>query len=233
MHDRLSLLSRMSNPEPQDRPPETTPRSQQSQVHQTPNLLSRMNIQQTQQMRPLSLTEEVLVECNALVEGYRKGEVSKATVYVEIQSKLTKALGDDRARSDAAFGSFIATIESHDAEIGAAARKGRAFDPTHRALLYRIQMGGSPMMRSQSPRNSRSTSQHMLGSRVGETNIPSYETPSLKRSSSLRLTPLTQKQPRGPLLMNQTVPSSPTRNGRMSSPAEQSISMPSTTHDES
>ena len=77
--------------------------------------------------------QDVLVNCNALVEGYRKGEISKAAVYVEIQSKLTKALGDDRARSDAAFGSFIASIESHDAEVGAAYRKGRHFDPEQRS----------------------------------------------------------------------------------------------------
>lgn len=77
--------------------------------------------------------QDVLVECNALVEGYRKGEVSKASAYVEIQSKLAGALGDDRARSDAAFGSFIATIESHDAEVRAAVKKGRAFNSEKRS----------------------------------------------------------------------------------------------------
>src|ERR1700678_1176761 len=73
--------------------------------------------------------QEVLVDCNSLVDKYRKGEVSKATVYVEIQSKLTTALGDDRSRSDAAFGLFIATIESHDAKAGADARRGGVFRP--------------------------------------------------------------------------------------------------------
>ena len=77
--------------------------------------------------------QDVLVECNSLVERYRKGEISKASVYVEIQSELTKALSDDRARSDAAFGSFIATIESHDSEVGAATKKGRADLPQQRA----------------------------------------------------------------------------------------------------
>jgi hypothetical protein len=76
---------------------------------------------------------DILVECNSLVEAYRRGEVPKATVYVEIQSKLTKALGDDRARSDAAFGSFIATIESHDAEVGGATKRGGIFDPRQRS----------------------------------------------------------------------------------------------------
>ena len=48
------------------------------------------------------------------------------SAYVEIQSRLVGALGDDRARTDAAFGSFIVTIESHDAEVGAAVKKGNA-----------------------------------------------------------------------------------------------------------
>ena len=77
--------------------------------------------------------QDVLIRCNSLVERYRKGEIPKASVYVEIQSKLSEALGNNRARSDAAFGSFIATIESHDSEIGAAAGKGRAFNPNQRS----------------------------------------------------------------------------------------------------
>jgi hypothetical protein len=68
--------------------------------------------------------QDVLIECNSLVERYRKGEVSKASVYVDIQSKLVRALGNDRARTDAAFGSFISTIESHDSEVEAATKRG-------------------------------------------------------------------------------------------------------------
>jgi hypothetical protein len=75
----------------------------------------------------------VLVDCNALVEEYRRGEISKAAVYVEIQTRLARALGDNRSRSDAAFGSFIATIESHDSEIGAAARRGGAAEQAQRS----------------------------------------------------------------------------------------------------
>ena len=78
------------------------------------------------------LYREVLVECNSLVERYRKGEVSKAFVYVEIQSNLARALGNDRVRSDAAFGSFIATVESHDTEAGAATSRGKAYERTQR-----------------------------------------------------------------------------------------------------
>ena len=77
--------------------------------------------------------QNVLVGCNSLVEQYRKGEITKASAYVDIQSKLAEALENDRARSDAAFGSFIATIESHDSEVGAAAGKGRAIHPMQRS----------------------------------------------------------------------------------------------------
>jgi hypothetical protein len=69
--------------------------------------------------------QDVLVSCNTIVEGYRKGEIPKASAYVDIQSRLAAALGEDRSRSDAAFGSFIATIESHDSEVGAATNRGR------------------------------------------------------------------------------------------------------------
>src|SRR5271168_177115 len=79
------------------------------------------------------LYQNILIECNALVEEYRKGEIPKSTVYVEIQSKLAKALGDDRARSDAAFGSFIATIESHDSELMQAAKRGTAYEGRERS----------------------------------------------------------------------------------------------------
>jgi hypothetical protein len=77
--------------------------------------------------------QDVLVECNRLIEEYRKGKISKASVYVEIQSKLVGALGDNRARSDAAFGSFIATIESHDSEVEMAARRAAAVDTRKRS----------------------------------------------------------------------------------------------------
>jgi hypothetical protein len=82
--------------------------------------------------------QDVLVHCNNLVGKYRKGEISKVSVYVDIQARLTEALGSDRARSDAAFGSFIATIESHDSEIGEASRRGlmgesRAVNPQQRS----------------------------------------------------------------------------------------------------
>ena len=73
--------------------------------------------------------QDILVECDSLVQRYRKGEIPKATAYIDIQSKLSGALGDDRSRSDAAFGSFISTIESHDSEVAAASKRGLRGEP--------------------------------------------------------------------------------------------------------
>ena len=79
------------------------------------------------------LYREVHVECNSIVKSYRKGEISKASVYVKIQSNLVRALGNDRTRSDAAFGWFIATVESHDTEAGDASSRGKAFERAQRS----------------------------------------------------------------------------------------------------
>src|ERR1700678_2659729 len=107
----------------------------------------------------------VLVNCNALVEGYRKGEVSKASVYFKIQSKLTKVFGDDRARTDAAFGSFMQPSRAMTPRAQQQLEEGefsnRKSAPP--ALLYRFQMEDNQMS-SRSPSESRSTSQHMHGS---------------------------------------------------------------------
>ena len=77
--------------------------------------------------------QNVLVDCNTLVEEYRKGKVSKPTVYSKIQAKLASSLKDDSERVDAAFGSFIATIESHDSETAMAARRGTRTRGRHSA----------------------------------------------------------------------------------------------------
>ena len=90
-----------------------------------------------------SIYQDILIDCNTLVGKYRKGEISKASAYIDIQSKLSGALGDDRTRSDAAFGSFIATIESHDAEVEAASRRGLRGEPK---MVNQLQRSPSPLV---------------------------------------------------------------------------------------
>lgn len=118
--------------------PESTDQSASGQQNnsRSSNTIQDEESEQSSGITPSSNSEfyqNILVECNALVEEYRKGEIPKATVYVEIQSKLVKALGDDRARTDAAFGAFIATIESHDSEVEGANKRGRVFDSRRRS----------------------------------------------------------------------------------------------------
>ena len=127
---------------------------------------------------------DILVECNSLVEEYRKGETSKATVYVEIQSRLARALGEDRARSDAAFGSFIATIESHDSEIGGATQRGAIFDPRQRSTSLapsdadERQSDGEPV--SKKPRVDESAYAWVSGRRDRHTSLSDNLTKTLK-----------------------------------------------------
>lgn len=76
--------------------------------------------------------QDVLVNCNTLIKAYHKGEITKPSVYVEIQLKLAKALGSDRERTNVTFRSFIATVESHDSKMEAAVTKGRAINLVQR-----------------------------------------------------------------------------------------------------
>jgi hypothetical protein len=127
MPDKRSLLSRMTDQEPPD------PLLQ----YQLPDVSESSNTQPTGTNVQSCFSagtpsdsisgeyQDVLVSCNTIVEGYRKGDIPKASAYVDIQSRLAAALGEDRSRSDAAFGSFIATIKSHDSEVGAATNRGR------------------------------------------------------------------------------------------------------------
>jgi hypothetical protein len=95
-----------------------------------------MNVEQEQPRResptPQSeVFQNVLIGCNSLIEEYRKRKISKPTVYSNIWAKLTEALGDDQAKIDTAFRSFITTVESHDSETEMAARRGAVANREH------------------------------------------------------------------------------------------------------
>ena len=151
MHNKRNPLFQMKAQEPQLQDPlhlhpdlQSQESSLLSQISETkgplfiqpPNLLTQMHsLESLEDLRLMesAVFQEVLVDCNSLVEAYWKEEILKATVYIEIQSKLAKALSDNRGRLDSAFGSFIATIKSHDSEVTAAASKGKAFNPLQRS----------------------------------------------------------------------------------------------------
>ena len=98
---------------------------QTSKETRSPSLLSRITSLTDLQGLPLQQTRGSIktFSSSAIHSSRGKGEKSKVSVYVDIQSKIFQALGKDRERSDAAFESFIATIESHDSELEMAARR--------------------------------------------------------------------------------------------------------------
>src|SRR6202522_1644646 len=89
-----------------------------------------VELEQTPRSSPIP---QSTVYQNVLVEEYRKGKMSKPTVYSKIRAKLASSLEEDTDRIDAAFGSFIATVESHDSETAMAARRGARGGVRHRA----------------------------------------------------------------------------------------------------
>jgi hypothetical protein len=66
-----------------------------------------------------------LTTCNNFVNQYRKGEISKASAYMGIQEAIFETDGISDENAEAGFGSFIATIENHDAEVAMASGRGK------------------------------------------------------------------------------------------------------------
>jgi hypothetical protein len=61
--------------------------------------------------------QNALFTCDTLVVEYKRGKISKAKVYAEIQNTLSVAIRENQPRFESAINSFIATIESLDSEI--------------------------------------------------------------------------------------------------------------------
>ena len=168
--------------------------------------------------------QDVLIDCNTLVERYQKGEKRPSMLRSSLSlPRGSLTTGQDLMRHlDRSSQLLRATIRK--LELRQAREKRSTWCSAPPALLYRIQMNHSPM-RSLSPKESRSMSQRMHGLPVDQTNKQSYETPLQRRSSSSKHTPLIRRQLSDHSLMNPIVLSSQTLNGKMSSPEGQSISM--------
>jgi hypothetical protein len=67
-----------------------------------------------------------LTTCNNFINQYRKGEISKASVYMAIQGAMFEADGISNENAEAGFKSFITMIENHDAEVALASGRGKA-----------------------------------------------------------------------------------------------------------
>jgi hypothetical protein len=61
--------------------------------------------------------QTVLKACDNFVSDYRRGRISKAGAYGAIQSEIARVLTNEDGKAEAAFGSFIASIESYDTEV--------------------------------------------------------------------------------------------------------------------
>ena len=73
-------LSTRHNPQPSD--------TQPTETDEWPSNSARSSAESNSEFY-----QDVLIRCNSLIERYRKGEIPKVSVYVEIQSKLSEALG--------------------------------------------------------------------------------------------------------------------------------------------
>jgi hypothetical protein len=72
--------------------------------------------------------QETLRYCHGIADAYKKGSLTKARAYAEIQnkiqSKVVEIFEGDQTRADTAFEAFIALIENLDNELNAATRRG-------------------------------------------------------------------------------------------------------------
>jgi hypothetical protein len=89
-----------------------------------PGLNTEQTAGQSNATRIFKDYQSILEDCNKAVVGYRKGDIAKAKAYTTIHKRLSDSLGEDTDRIEESFESFIATIESHDTEVQAAARRG-------------------------------------------------------------------------------------------------------------
>src|ERR1700678_3418021 len=228
MHDRLSLYdrlnsqSRMDNQEPQGRQtPEITLLNRLSQGIQTPSLLSRMENQHSLQGLPLrqaqgsitTFSSTVMPLSKDIVRGrsLKRRRISKSNLSLPKSSEMIER--EPMQLLDHSSRPLRAMTPRMRQQLEEEEFSNRKSAPP--ALLYRFQMEDGQMS-SQSPSESRSTSQRMHGSKTDKTNVRCYETPLRRHSNSLRSTQSTLNQQSDPSSMSQTVPSSPTLSGKIS-----------------
>jgi hypothetical protein len=85
---------------------------------------------------PSRIPEEhaaAIKDCEEFVDQYKKGSKSKAATYSQIERRIIEAVGDDTAAAEAAFESYIQTIENLDTEIERASRREKGVGEKRRA----------------------------------------------------------------------------------------------------
>ena len=146
MQGNRSLLSRMKDPGPPGQNlhlhcqdslhPEKTllkwmDQTIQSLSSQSPNLLTRIHLQDSQQDLLLNWIQDSTKKYSSSVTPSSRSTArgrSLKRLYMSRSNQTSPEPSDDRTRWDAAFGLFIATVESHDMEAGAASSRGKVFE---------------------------------------------------------------------------------------------------------
>ena len=243
MHDKHSLIYRITNQEPQDlllqdhpqvhQQPEPTLLNRISQRVQTPRLLDRMSSPDSLQGLPLKQAQEGIKmyssSATPSLKDIERGRSPKHQYMSTSNLNSPKPLemtepGPMQPSGLSSRLSKVTTLRSkRHREEEASPHSTHCSAPP--ALLYRFQMGMDQMV-NQPPKRLKSTNQSMPGLPVGKTNAPCYETVSQKHSSSLKPIQSILKQPNDLLSMNQIVPNSPILNGRTLSLEERLTSMP-------
>src|SRR6202522_4605168 len=235
--DIPSLLSRMSDQQIWDQhlqhfQPQPISLGNTSQIAQTPSLLARMTSPDSLQKLPLNRAQRAIKKCSSTViplsrnieRGRSRKRLYTSTSNQNLRERLEMTGRDlmlrlgHSSRLSKVMTQTLEELETEDLEPST-----RFGAPP--ALLDRIQTGTS-QMGSLPPRRSKSMSQSMHGLPAGKINVPCCETVCRRHSSSSNPTLSILKPPRDHSSMNQTVPNSPTRNGRTSSLGEPSILMP-------
>jgi len=174
---------------------------------QTPSLLMQMSSPQKLQGLPMSQTQksttvyssDATPSSNNIARGRSPNRQFTSRSNRNLQKRLEVIEQDQMLLLDRSLRLSKAMIQKLEQRQVKEERSSRCSAPP--ALLYRFQMGGN-RTKSPSPKGSRSTSQLMHGSLVDKINVPCYETPSPRHSSSLKSTLSIPKQPRGHSLTN-------------------------------
>jgi hypothetical protein len=157
---------------------------------------------------------------------YRRGDITKAASYMDIQAKCFEADGVSVENAEPSFTSFIKTIESHDTELSLAAGRGKDSGRKQRAtslgLDDRQEFEDEFDDDGNTVKNLKWTRPSSLGSKPKRPAIQPYQRVYPKPSNSCNSSVLTQNSQRDLSPTHRTVPNSQTLNGRMSSQGEQS-----------
>ena len=84
---------------------------------------------------------KTVADCDEIVNKYRRGEITKAFTYASIQRRIFETHGITPANAEAGFQSFINAVESHDAEVSLAKKRGKQSEDRKRSITPETDTG--------------------------------------------------------------------------------------------